>query len=343
MHVAGWGGDGYAEAVRGLNVEFHDIPVSLSPVDVLQDLRLIRSLQRLYRSVNPDIVHQFTIKPVIYGSLAARTMGIRNVVNTITGLGYAFTDAPWLLSRVIRVMYRLALTRSAVVFFQNPDDRRLFENLRIVDKSKAKTVAGSGVDIEYFHPRFRHRRENKTVNVFFVGRLLKDKGVLEYFAVARALRRNDDRFRFFAVGDFDKRNPSCITTGTFEEATAAGDVKWLGKTDDIRSYLATADIVCLPSYREGVPRSLLEAAAMGIAIVATDVPGCRSVVRHGYNGLLVPPRDEAALAAAIEQIGGDVKRRDRMGRAGREKIVAEFDEEIVFQETWRTYQQLLTS
>lgn len=339
VHVAGWGGDGYAKNLKQMGVIFHDLPVSMSSISVLRDLRLVRAMMRLYRTVDPDVIHHFTIKPVIYGSIAAQLTGKANIVNTITGLGYAFTNASWLLSKIVRTMYRTALGRSSTVFFQNPDDRELFERLKIVRKDTTEVVPGSGVDVEYFHPNFHNPAESGDVKILFVGRLLKDKGIHEFISAAGKLHKNGDRLRFYALGDFDERNPSCISKSTLDDATAAGIVDWLGKTDDVRNYLTTADIVVLPSYREGVPRSLLEAAAMGIPLVATDVPGCRRVVEHGYNGLLVPPNDADSLAVAIDELANNVELRDQMGRAGREKVVAEFDEAIVLQKTWRAYQQ----
>lgn len=335
--AAGFGRDGYADKVKGSGVTFYDIPVSRSALNPLHDLRLLWVLIRLYRSTRPDVVHHFTIKPVIYGSIAARIAGVPRVMNTITGLGFAYTGAASWVTAVVSFLYRLALRQSSVVFFQNDEDMGLFVRRGIVAEEKCRLVAGSGVDLEYFRPTERCQKDTGTLDVLFVGRLLKDKGIYELIESAKQVKANFPNVVFHIVGERDERNPTCIRADEIAEAVERGTVVWHGRSDDVRSWLCRADIVVLPSYREGTPRSLLEAAAMGLPIVATDVAGCRNAVDHEVTGLLVPEKDPLALAGAISRLIADRELRLTFGKAGRRKMEKEFDEKFVFRSTLVAY------
>ena len=340
VHAAGSGDDGYGPRVESCGATFHDIPLAGRSRNPLRDLRLIWHLRQLYRQLDADVVHHFTIKPVIYGSIAARLARVPKVVCTITGLGYAFTSASGAFQKLTSGLYRFALTGADVVFFQNPDDRELFLSNRLVAPKKVLSVPGSGVDTRYYSPPegpASDRREAGNVRFLFVGRLLADKGIYEYMAAAKLLESRPESIECHVLGDIDARNPTSLSATEMENAAQSGVVIWHGKTDDVRSFLEKTDVVVLPSYREGTPRSILEASAMGLPVIATDVPGCREAVDDGVTGLLVPAQDAQALAEAMSTFAREPAMRSRMGQAGREKMVREYDEEFVFAQTLEAY------
>lgn len=334
----GAGGDGYEDKVRALGLQFEDLPVDKGGMNPFSDLRLLFRLYHWYKSEAPDVVHHFTIKPVIYGSIAAYLAGVPRIVNTITGLGYVYTERGGMLGKLVDVLYRLALRYADHVLFQNEDDRRLFVSRRLVTPEKTSLVPGSGVDLERFLPGLSPSRAvSRAVAVLMVSRLLKDKGVCEFVDAAKIVRSKVDNVTFKILGELDTSNPAAVSKEDVDGWVRAGVVDWLGHTDDVRPALQAADIVVLPSYREGTPRSLLEAAAMGKVIVTTDTVGCRNVVDQGVNGLLVPVRDAQRLAEAILDLAGSAELRQRMGAAGRRKMECEFDERIVIEKTLRIY------
>ncbi len=335
----GAGGDGYEEKIRALGIPFHPLPVDRKGTRVLSDLFLIRALWRWYRRERPDIVHHFTIKPVIYGSIAARLAGVPWIVNTITGLGHVFIEERKGLRTVVEPLYRLALSCAHFNFFQNQDDFNLFQRRKLVRPTQAGLLAGSGVDLDHFSPY--HLPENGSGNPFgvflFMGRLLREKGIYEFVEAARRVKKEFPESRFQLLGGRDERNPTVIPRQDLEAWQVEGVISWLGETDDVRPFLARADVVVLPSYREGLSRSLLEAAAMEKPLIATDVPGCREVVENGRNGLLVPWKNSQALAEAMLWM---IRHRTSwavMGRASREKVMASFDEKKVLNEIIKCY------
>lgn len=322
---------------------YHPIPMARSGMHPLQELRSISALVRLYRQLAPDLVHHITIKPVLYGGIAARWAGMPASVSTITGMGHVFSD-PALASRVIRTMvkagYRLIfLHPNTAVIFQNAEDYKTFTDAGTVRLSDAVIIRGSGVDVAEFFPIDEQVREPPLV--ICACRMLKSKGVPEFVAAAQQLRAKGVRARFILVGDSDPDNPASISQSVLQGWNSAGAVEWWGQRNDMSDVIAGANLVCLPSYSEGVPKALIEAAACGRAIVATDIPGCREIVRHEDNGLLVPPRDVPALAAAIERLLNDAPMRARMGARGREIAVAEFSLDRVIRETLDVYARLL--
>ncbi len=307
----------------------------LNPV---AELVTLMRLQHLYRREQPDLVHHFTIKCVLYGSFAARQVGISRVINSITGLGYVFISQSikarlirWLVSR----WYRMALQGTDVIF-QNPEDRQLFLSYRFADAQRAYLIPGSGVDIKRFFPC---EEATGMPLVVLPARLLWDKGVGEFVEAARMLRAEGIRARFALVGKMDSGNPAAIPISQLTAWQKEEVVEWWGWQEDIAAVYAQAHIVCLPSYREGMPRVLAEAGASGRPVVAADVPGCRLVVRDGVNGLLVAPRDAYALADALKRLILDPSLRSMMGKNGREIAVREFSIERVVSDTIRIYQQ----
>jgi glycosyltransferase involved in cell wall biosynthesis len=270
----------------------------------------------------------YTIKPNVYGSLAARIAGV-HAINNISGLGTAFIRRNW-LTVLVKRLYRTGLAGSHVVFFQNTTDRDEFLAARLATANQARLVPGSGIDAEWFAPRPKISDPDGSTNFLLIARLLRDKGVVEYVEAARALRRDNPALRFRILGFLDAENRTAIARSTVEAWVAEGTIEFLGASSDVRPYIAAADCIVLPSYREGTSRVLLEASAMARPVVATDVPGCREVVEDGITGFLCPPRDAAGLAEKLARIAGlSDAERSAMGEAGRAKILREFDQSIV--------------
>jgi glycosyltransferase involved in cell wall biosynthesis len=302
------------------------------------DLGTLIALTRLYARLKPDIVHHVALKPILLGSLAAWFARTPRVVNAVTGLGFLFASArprARLVRAIVQPLLRASLRgRNRTVIVQNPDDRRLLIDSGLADAAAISLIRGAGVDTAALAPL---PEPAGPPLVLFAARLLEDKGIQEFVRAAQVLHRRGIGARFVVAGEPDPENPASITGAQLERWRRDAAVEWWGWRDDMPSVLAQAHIVCLPSYREGLPRVLIEAAARGRAIVATDVPGCREVVRSGVNGLLVPPRDAAALADAIAALAADPALRGAMGRRGRAMAVAEFDLGIVVSQTLALY------
>lgn len=317
---------------------------SLNPA---RELALIRRLSAVYRAEKPDIVHHFTIKCVVYGSLIAGWHRIRYRVNAVTGLGFVFSDHRFttrLLRPVVRGLMRAALAGGhSRLILQNVDDVAAFTSAGLVTPARMHLIRGSGIDTERFRPSDTRARAAAPMRVLLASRLLWDKGVREYVEAARRVRGQTASVEFLLAGTPDDGNPASVPAAQVEGWQREGAVTYLGHIADMPGLLKEIDVVVLPSYREGAPRSLLEAAACGLPIVTTDVPGCREVVQDGVNGILVPPRDAAALAAAILRLYEHPDQRARMGRAGRETALKEFDQRRVLQETFAVYRQLLSA
>jgi len=339
--ITGGGADGFESRLKELNVSFVPLPLPKKAIHPLGDMRLFWSLYRWYRKERPDVVHHYNIKAVIYGSIAAWLAQVPKIVNTITGLGFAFSEeaSPW-LRKVVEWQYRLALALADRVFFQNPDDLNLFLQSGLVRQEKTGLLPGSGVDTSYFAPQPTKlpMYSEPGVSFLMIGRLLRDKGVYEYVEAARWVRQIFPHAKFHLVGQRDALNPMVISEEELERWQAEGVVCWLGFFEDVREVIAQADVVVLPSYyREGTPRVLLEAAAMGKPLIATDTVGCREVVDDGVNGYLVPIKAPHALAQAMCRMIANPEMRQRMGMAGREKMVREFDESIVIKQVFDAY------
>lgn len=335
----GAAGDGFEEKIEALGIPFIGLPVDKKGLNPRADLRLFCKLYTWYRRERPHIVHHFTIKPVIYGCLAAHLARVPRIINTITGLGYVFIgeEKPW-LKPLVESMYRVSIRRADFTFFQNKDDMDFFLKRRLVKDSKAGLLPGSGVDCEFFAPPSKMKPPNDEAPTFLmVARLLRDKGVYEYVEAAHLVKYHFPTVRFQLLGEPDERNPNVIPRKDLDRWQSEGVVEWLGKVSDVRPAMAQADVVVLPSYREGIPRALLEGAAMGKPLITTDAVGCREVVDEGINGLLVPIKDVQALAKAMTKMIKDPSIRHEMGRAGRLKIEKEFDERIVIRKVIKAY------
>jgi glycosyltransferase involved in cell wall biosynthesis len=307
--------------------EFRPLVIDSKGTSPWQDFKLFHQYLRIYREVKPDAALHYTIKPVIYGTNAARACGVP-VINTITGLGTGFLHGGW-MTRVVEFLYRRTLKRSGRVFFQNGDDRSLFLERGLVDRGLTDLVPGSGVDLERF--RAGEKEEEKEDIVFLlVARLLRDKGIGEFVDAARRIKASGARARFQLLGALGVENRSAILREEVDAWVAEGCIEYLGVTDDVRPFVQSADCVVLPSYREGTPRTLLEAAAMGKPLIATDVPGCREVVVDGENGLLCEVKDSRSLEGAMLRFVAMPSADQRaMGMAGRLLVEARFDERLV--------------
>jgi glycosyltransferase involved in cell wall biosynthesis len=330
------------DAIRAEGIRFIPLTLDRGFRSFPREIASIRQLVDVYRRERPDIVHQVTIKPVIYGSLAARWVGIAGVINAIAGLGYTFAGRGVMgaIRRgLVTEAYRLALVgRRMTVIFQNPEDRDVFVSRGIVPARKTVIIRGSGVNVQAFRPS---PEPDGVATILLASRMLWDKGVGELVQATRILRERGLQFRTVLVGIPDDQNPRSIPSAVLRDWKDEGIVEWWGHRIDMSNVLEQASIVALPSYHEGLPRVLLEAAACGRPLVATHIPGCREIVRHGHNGFLVPPRDASALADALAELLRDADTRRRMGEAGRAMVVNEFSEEQVIAETIATYREVL--
>ncbi len=332
--------------VRGHGRMIEEAGLRLLPLELrrrgmnpLVELPLLWRLARIYRRERPDIAHHVAMKPVLYGSLAALVARTPHVVNALAGLGWLFTSRSLrarALGGVVRTLFSILLKRGEVVV-QNPDDARWLTETG-VPANHVHLIRGSGVDAKIFAPRAEPAGEPV---VMLASRMLWDKGVAEFVEAARLLRASGPSARFVLVGEADVENPASIPVSRLVQWRDEGMVEWWGWREDMPATLAQASIVCLPSYREGLPRVLIEAAACARPIVTTDVPGCREIVREGENGLRVPPRNAGALAAAIQRLLNDAALRRRMGERGRALVEAEFSIEKVMAETLALYRRLV--
>ena len=310
---------------------------SLNP---LREVALLYWLWRLVRAERADIVHGFTIKSAVYGALAARFAGAARV-NAVAGLGYVFISNETkarVLRPFVRNLMRIALGGDrARLVLQNEDDVAMFVESGLADKSCIRLIPGSGVDCERFQPPPESRSSG--TRVVLAARMLWDKGIREFVEAAKILREQGRDIHFILAGTPDPGNPASIPESVLREWQSAGIVEWLGHVEDMPKLFAAADIVALPSYREGLPKSMIEAAACGRPLIATDVPGCRSVVTDNVDGLLVPVRDAKALAYAIARLQEDPVLARRLGDAARAKALAEFDERTIVARTLAVYEE----
>lgn len=333
----------YGEKLRALGLRWEAVPMDRRSLNPLREVVLLWHLVRLFGREKPDLVHSFTIKCAIYGSLAARSTRVPARVSAVAGMGYVFaSNSPKAraLRPLVRVFLRLAIGgRNARVILQNPDDVALFDSAKLVDPTIVRLIRGSGVDCTRYTPS-ASRASAARIRVLLPARLLWDKGLAEYVAAAQLLRSRCVPVDMLLAGDPDPGNPAAVPEPTVRQWVNEGTLQWLGHVDDMPSLLGSVDIVALPSYREGLPKGLIEAAASGCALIAADVPGCREVVTHEMDGLLVPARDAVALADAIERLARDGALRTCLGAAAREKAKSQFDDRKVVAMTLDVYAEL---
>lgn len=311
---------------------------------VFQELGEIIKLVRIYREIKPDLINHIALKPIIYGSISAWIARVPHVINSYTGLGHIFISRA-LLSRIfmllvvpfISILFKNNRFHSIV---QNSDDEKELIELGLINSKSVSLVRGSGVDTSVFE--FTLEPETKKPVVIFASRFLRDKGIIEFIEAVKLLKENGATARFVLVGTLDKANPTSIKEAELDNWIKQELVEWWGYRDDMDEVCRQANIVCLPSYREGLPKVLLEAASSGRAIVTTDVPGCREVVIDNVNGYLVPVKDPVRLADAIRRLLESPELRTQMGAAGRQLVEKHFDVEIINLATIELYKKLLT-
>jgi glycosyltransferase involved in cell wall biosynthesis len=331
------------ERIRAAGLRLIPLILSRRGSNPFVEMRLIWRLFRLYREEKPDLIHHVAIKPVLYGSLAAWLARVPATVNALAGLGFIFSSTSR-KARLLRPVVKSALgvllnVGRGMLIVQNSDDQRLLIDSGLIERTRIRLIRGAGVNLKDFFPR---PEPSGVPVVILASRLLWDKGVRVFVEAARVLREQGVGARFALVGAGDPENPSSVPETQLRAWHESGVVEWWGRRSDMAAVLSSAHIVCLPTtYGEGVPKILLEAAACGRAIVATDIPGCREIVSDGHNGILVPRGDIDALSKAIKRLLDDPALRKEMGQRGRHIVEREFSEERVIKETLAIYKELL--
>lgn len=320
-------------ALAAKGIDFVRLPLARSGMNPFADIVLLAALARLMRRVRPTVFFGYTLKPAAYGVLAARLTGVSRRVAMISGLGYSFTGDSGLRRRIARLVatmtLRLGLLRAERVIFHNDDDRDAFVRLGLVSARRAEVVGGSGVDMDHFRPA---PLPQGPVTFLLIARLLREKGLREFAAAAGAVKRDHPSVRFVLVGP-DDPSPGAIKRDEVDRWVRDGLIEYRGEVRDVRPDIAACHVYVLPSYREGMPRTVLEAMAMGRAVITTDVPGCRETVVDGWNGLLVPARDSAALADACRRLAGDQEFTRLAGTRSLDLVRRRFDASQVSRET----------
>jgi glycosyltransferase involved in cell wall biosynthesis len=332
---------GRADEIRSYGLHFIPLPTDRRGLNPFRELGIIKLLYHYYKTQKPDVVHHVALKPVIYGSLAARLCRRIHFVNAISGMGYIFsnTEKETLLRKIVLRIFKIAFKNPSLEFiFQNNDDRNLIMGLGVIKETQAHIIEGSGIDLNEF--KFVPESNPDVIRILYTGRLLRDKGIVELIEASRILKNKyGTKVSVLLAGDIDPENRASLTKSQVENWQDEGIIEWLGFQKDIFSLLASSHIVVLPSYREGLPKSLIEACAVGRPIVTTNVPGCRDVVTDGLNGLLVPVRDSASLAEALEKLIGNDSLRSEMGRQGRAVAERKFSIESVLNKTFAIYER----
>lgn len=324
VHVATGSYEGKSK-IETYGFTHHVFSIARAKVNPFQDLLTIRSLFSLYRSIKPDIVHHITIKPVLYGGIAARLAGVKSVVSAISGLGVIFIEQgiiPSLKRIIVSALYRLGLGhKNSITITQNIDDQEVIAKLTGLPSSQLRLIKGSGVDLDKFQMT---PLPNGTIKkVVLIARMLRDKGIGEFHQAALLLKKNYPNVNFVLAGGTHD-NPASYSKEQLNEWNSEGNIQWIGHQDDVINIIENANVVVLPSYREGLPKVLLEAAAIGRPVITTDVPGCRDAIIEGQTGLLVPVKNAIALAEAIAVLIDNPAMCQELGRGGRLLMENEF-------------------
>lgn len=332
----------YVQKIIATGLPYHPLPLAQHGTNPLSEANALRATIALYRELKPDLIHHVSIKPVLYGGVAAQLTGIHNIVGAMSGLGRLFVAQDTkmrVLRQIAKPMLKLVLSPNGTrMIFQNPDDLDLFVQQGFIARDKTVLIKGSGVDINVFAPK--PEPDGKPV-ILFAGRLMWQKGLGDFVEAAKILH---DKATFVVAGFAEATSPDTVSPDQLREWEQQGYITWLGKRDDMPEVFAQSHIVCLPStYGEGVPKVLIEAASCQRPIVTTDTPGCREITHHEKNGLLVPPSDISALVDALERLIINPDERQRMGDYGRDLVAREFSLEYVLNATLALYEQLLQS
>lgn len=337
----------FGDRFQAHGIRWRPLPMQRSSLNPWREAGTLARLVQLLREEQPDLLHSFTLKCAVYGALAARVARVPAVVNAVTGLGYVFSSdraKARMLRPLVSLLMRGALggERSRVIL-QNPDDAQAFADARLAPPHNIRLIRGSGVDLTRFLLREPDGATQRPLRVLLAARLLREKGIHEYAAAAAQLKAQGRDIRFLLAGMPDAGNPHSVADGEVRAWHAQGTLEWLGHVDDMPALLRTVDVMALPSYyREGVPKSLIEAGACGIALVTTNLPGCREVVsRDGEDGLHVEPRSAASLAQVIARLDDDRDLLRRLGERARARALSDFDERVVIRKTCEVYGELL--
>ena len=318
--------DDYSQRLKDLGCDYHPVEIVGTGANPIKDIKTFLLLRRIYKKVEPDIVLHYTIKPNIYGTLAARSLGIP-CINNVSGLGTVFLDRS-IASFIAKILYRVSFNMATLVFFQNRDDKEDFIFSTGLKKLQTDLLPGSGIDLQYFQPRQKNTTKNFTF--LLVARLIVEKGIYEYVEAAKSLKTKHQNVEFQIIGSVDEDHSRGISQKEVDDWVDKDIINFLGTKDDPRQFIADADCIVLPSYREGTPKTLLEAAAMGRPIVTTDVPGCREVVNDGLNGFLCKGKNSNSLAEKLdEMISLNSEQREKFGTNGRKRVEETFDERLV--------------
>jgi glycosyltransferase involved in cell wall biosynthesis len=319
--------DNHSKEIEALGCNYIDLPMDNKGSNIFKDLLLIKRLYKHYKKIKPNLVFHYTIKPNVYGTLAAKYANVKSIA-VITGLGYTFINHS-LTSKIAKFLYKISLKYSQKVWFINHEDRKIFIKKRILSRDLMEILPGEGVDMEKYAPRDKKIDDDK-FRFVLIARLLWDKGVGELVKAASIIKEIYPQVEVQLVGFVDAKNPQAISKEQVDYWVEKGWVKYMGSTNDVRDYIAEADCIVLPSYREGISKILLEAASMAKPIIASNVPGCRDIVEHGSSGYLCNVMDTHDLALKMKKIINlSEKDRQKMGYIAREHVRREFDENIV--------------
>lgn len=330
----------YGDKIRAAGIHLIPIQINRSGLNPIHELMLIAKIYQLYNQYRPDIVHHVAMKPVIYGTIAARLVGIPSIVNALAGLGFLFSSQNLLarlLKPLVQIILRLVLGGNSQVIVQNPDDMQLLCEQIGVSRHQIHLIYGVGVDLNIFTPTSPPLETVDGPIVILPARLLWDKGVGEFVQAATILRQRGIAVRCILIGAPDIGNPGTVSQQQITSWVNAGIIEWWRHCDDMPKIFAKCHIVCLPSYREGLPKSLVEAAACGRPIITTDTPGCREVVRDGENGLLVPVKNVQVLAIALAKLIQEPKLCEVYGKMGRQRAESIFGSDSIIQATLAMY------
>lgn len=333
---------GKKDIIESYGLNFIDFPFQRSGSNVIHETKCVFALTKLYKKYNPDIIHHVTLKASILGSLAAKVVGAKNIINAISGLGYNFTqDRNGILQRFLKFLIKIAFKSKSFYFIlQNPDDVLMIKSLKLVSDDKIILIKGSGVDLNKFS--FQNVRLNEKVRFLFPARILQDKGVIEYIKAAERVKNSLlDKAEFILAGDCDKNNLAVISEEKLLSIIDNNYIKWIGHQSNMFSIFKDSDIVVLPSYREGLPKALIEAAAVGRPIITTDVPGCKECVIDGYNGFIVPAKNIEKLADSFLKLYNNYELRLQFGTNSRKLAEKDFSLSMVIDKTMNVYNSIL--
>ena len=340
--MAPW--DSYSELIIKKGCKYINWNLKRSSINPINEIISIIDIYKIYKEYKPRVIHQFTIKSCFYGSLMARIINKSYVVNSITGLGHIFITnnlKNYLLKKLFLPFYKFALSyKNSILIFQNQSDLKLYKNLSLIKENNNKVIKGSGVNTNYFSKDEEIKKNFKEPIILFPARIIKEKGTIELLKACSNLWNNKIFFKLKIVGKFDKGNRSFLTKKEiYSLISHPNRVNFLGHISNMREIYLNSDIVVLPSWREGISMSLLEAGSMECPIITTNVPGCRDIVEHGISGLLVPPKDPIALELAIDFLIKNRKFGGFLGENLRKRIIKEFDQEVVIKKTMEIYKK----